>query len=77
MAPVCHHRELPTSFFGYVITHAKDKIYVTQSLFQHRWSVLREPLGMQLQNYFGIRVKSAQLWQILRAVLDVDDIASL
>src|SRR6266702_3689249 len=59
-AAVGYHWELLAGFFCYVVTHSCNKIYVTQAPFEDRWSILGEPLGMQLQNYSSVGIKSAK-----------------
>src|SRR5271170_479383 len=72
-----YHWELASGFVGYVIAHSGHKIYVTQSLFKSRRSILGEPLGMQLQNYFRVGIKGTNCREILGAVLDLNHITSL
>jgi hypothetical protein len=66
-----YHWKLPAGFFRYVIAHGCYKIYIAQARLEDGRSVLGEPF-----DYFGARIENANYREILRAMLDVDHIAS-
>jgi len=68
---------LAASFLGYVIAYGRHEIYMTQALFEERAPALGEPFGMQLQNNSSPGIKRANYRDILGAVLNVNDVASL